>query len=102
MQNYILAIFLPASIKKQLASLCFGPQQIRWIDQDHLYYIISSLGNLSDIELDEIIQSLDTLFFSSFSFSLKDISCKYFKGNGIIGLQSKENPELLNLHKIID
>lgn len=99
MQNYFLAIPLPAQIKKQLAILCFGPPQIRWIDPEHLYYILNPFGNLSDIELKEIIDKLDTMFFSTFSFRIQNISCTQFKGSGIIGLKAQENQALLNLHK---
>lgn len=102
MQTYYLALEIPKLVKDQLAALCFGPPQIHWTEKDHLYFMLRPLENLSDSELNDLMNQLDGFFFEGFSFILQGIDHKHFKGGGVIGVGAGQNADMLKLIKEMD
>ncbi len=102
MHNYYIVHKIPKIIEKQLITLCFGPPQISWIDENHLYFFIRTLGALSDFELNEVKRQMQTVFFQPFTLVISKLSQKQVKNKGVIGIECETTPDLLNLNKEMD
>jgi 2'-5' RNA ligase len=101
MQNYYLVHKIPKAIEGQLKTLCFGPPQINWVDANHFYFFIHSLGMLTDLDLSLVRTQLQTLFFLPFNVNLKNLTTQQTKGKGVIGIESELNEDLMNFKKEI-
>ena len=102
MHTYSLIIELPLPVKNQIANLCFGPSQILWIEKQNIYFLLYSFGDLSDLELSELKENLEKLFFHSFVFNMRGIKSTKFKGKGIIGIESVNHPALEKINKDLE
>lgn len=103
MQIHLLAIPLPLQIRSQLNSFCYGLPQVDWVAAENLYVPLRHLGPLSDLLLNEIHESLKSLFFISFPLILKEIGHFHTKSNrGVIWAGIEKNDQLTLLKKEID
>lgn len=107
MYTYSIVFKIPEKIKKQLTVLCFGPSQISWVETERLYYFVRSFGMLTDLDANDLLNQLKTVFFTPLVINIQGVSHKQIKGggvksSGIIGISSTYNAELIRLNKLID
>ncbi len=103
MHSHLLALPLPSSVRSRLASFCYGPPQINWLQEENFYLFLRHLGPLSDSLLKEIQDRLNALFFRPFFLILQGMGYFHSKGNhGTIWVGTAPNSELLSLKKTID
>lgn len=84
MSFYTLAIELPPSIQKRLASLCYGLAQVQWIEEQSFYLPLRQLGDLSSAQLEEVRERLNHLFFSPFSIVISTVNVDQPKSKGMV------------------
>lgn len=98
MPPYFLAIPLPSPIRVRLATFCHGLPQVRWLDEENLYFILQSFGPLTDLVAHHIHEELHSLFFPPFTFILQEIHHSHTKTNrGSIWVGVEENLQLISL-----
>ena len=103
MPPYFLALPLPPTIRRRLASLCFGLPHVQWVEEENFHLTLRYFGPLPDQIAENIQEYLKPLFFQNFSLLFKGISPIHSKKNrGSIWVGVEENPFLLNLKKQID
>ena len=100
MNSFFLAIPLPATTRTRLTSLCFGLQNVRWVEEENFHITLRYLGYLSDNDLQEIQEHLKSIYFSPFFVVLQGVSHFNSKGNrGTLWVGIAENPPLTQLIK---
>ncbi len=101
--NILLSADLPHSIQPRLASLCFGLQQVQWLEEGDFYLNLRSFGKLSPNELDAIRIRLKYLFFHPLPMTLEGIGHHHQRSNrGMIWAGIKRSVPLEQLKKEID
>lgn len=100
---YFLALPLPSSIRSQLARLCYGLPQVRWVLEENLHLTLRYLGPLSSSQILDVQEHLKFLFFHPFLLKLEGIGHFHSKGrHGVIWVGTRENAFLSSLKKNID
>lgn len=104
MDSYFIAISLPVSVRTRLASLCFGLPSVHWHDEENFHLGLRYLGPLTSLQLEDIQNCLQDLFFHPFQIALQGITFQKSSKNhrGTIQVQISPNPDLEVLKKEID
>lgn len=103
MHQLLIALPLPATIKKQLERVCIGLPNASWTQPHDLHITLISLDNIDGNVLIDIQEKLDTIHFPSFTLFIEGIETVYRKGEtGNIYAKTSFGSEISQLSKIIE
>jgi 2'-5' RNA ligase len=71
MQRLFIAIDLPPLIREQIADICFGVREARWVPTTQMHLTLRFIGEVDGRLFDEIRSGLDRVRAVPFEFSLK-------------------------------
>jgi 2'-5' RNA ligase len=101
--SFLIAYPLPLHIKPSIQKLCFGLPFVQWKEEESFIVTFYPLGILNDQTLQEVQESLSSLFFHPFSITLKGIGHSIGKnGSGHLWIKTEESQEWNRLKKEID
>jgi len=100
---YFLALPLPSLIRQQLALLCYGLPNVRWVEEENFHLTLRYLGPLTNSEEEKIKSYLTQLFFRPFFIQLQRIGHFHSKKDqGVLWVGIQSSPPLIELKKRID
>lgn len=103
MSRLFVAIDLPDEVKAQLAALCSGINEARWVKPEQMHLTLRFIGEMSDTEVEAIKMALGAVHAAPFAFYLKGVGQFPPKGSAsVIWAGMKAPVELERLHREIE
>jgi len=75
-----LAVELPVDIREQLAGLCYGLKNVRWVEPHNLHLTLAFLGDVEAHGAADMHAALSDIEFDPFDLSLAEVDCFDSKG----------------------
>ncbi len=100
MPRLFVALDLPAPIKAELFSLCYGVQDVRWIPKENLHLTLRFIGEVPFAFYQEIREALRSIDFHP--FELKTSTLDVFDNSQTLWMGLEENEDLINLQNEIE
>lgn len=102
MHPLIVTISLPAAIKKQLQSICYGLPNTQWTDPENFHLILYQIDPLPPLILKDLQEAFSHFTFPAFDLSLKRIVVSQAaKKKGTLSIELSSSDTLLVLQKEI-
>ncbi len=98
MPRLFIAIDLPSPIKKELSTLCYGVQGIRWVPRENLHLTLRFIGEVPRNLYNEIREILSSIDFHPFELTTTNLD--FFsggKGPTTLWIGVEENEDLIQL-----
>lgn len=103
MYRLFIAIDFPDTVKEQIADICFGIQNARWVPFDQIHLTLRFIGEVDKAAFEEIKSVLQTLHAEKFELSLKGAG--YFpprKDPRVLWIGIKKSDPLIRLFNRIE
>ncbi len=97
-----LGISLPYGAKEELARICFGLEEIRWLDPENFHLTLVFLGELDRDQLENVSEICSQIRFLPFILDVQGVGVFGHKSPEVLYASATLTEELKNLQKIID